>query len=181
MLELGKVWDFFNTKVGLLIVGFALTTGFGSLLTYQIERATLKHKLIFTQLHEDRGRAIRDLHERIVDVEQNLKNLYYKYRPVGIDPPDVNEETVVKSVRELRVQVEKARIYFSTGLSKTIDSVCTGFEDALRALEAAYIRKPPTGTQAPDFDQTTFLQHFDHSKKARVQLENEFRKLLGAI
>jgi hypothetical protein len=171
-----------NSAFVLLVVGFCLTGVLGAYLTSRIEQTTLEHRLRVSRLHEDRALAIRTLHDKLVDVETNLLNLFYNYRPIGVSPAFVEPKDVVLSVRDLRTTFEKSRIYFSIDLSARLDRVCKGFEDALRDLENAYVRRPPRLPvgEAPDFDQTKFMEHFGRSKTARSELEEEFRKILGA-
>ncbi len=176
------IWTFLNSKVGLLVMGFALTSLLGTFLTSRIEQAALEHQLKVSRLYEDRANAIRTLHDKLVDIESNLYNLYYNYRPIGISPAFVKPEDVVMSIRELRLTFEKSRIYFSSDLSAKLNAVCDGFEQAMRELETAFIKVTPNtaAARAPAFDQTRFSEYFYRSKEARGDLEEEFRGILGA-
>jgi hypothetical protein len=175
---LSGLWDFANSKVGLVLIGFLLTTVLGSLLAKRIERAAWEHKTRFSKLHEDRGRAIADIYNAIVEVQHNLRNMYYKYRPVGISPPSPREEDVLASIRTFRLLAEKSRIYFALELANTIDAVCGDFERAFRALESAYLFK---SSENPAFEDTDFMSHFERSNKVRAILEEEFRQILGVV
>ena len=51
------------------MTGFILTGVLGAVLTHQIERAALEHRIRFSQLHQDRGAAIKTIYQMIVEVE----------------------------------------------------------------------------------------------------------------
>jgi hypothetical protein len=149
----------------------------GRLPTKRIEQAAWEHKTRFSRLHEDRGRAIGNIYNAIVHVQNNLRNIHFKYRPVGMNPPVPKEEDVLASIRNFRLLVEKSRIYFTMALANTIDAVCDDFEAAFRVLESEYIMKQ---FETPAFEETNFMSHFERSDGVRARLEEEFRKLLGA-
>ncbi len=169
--------QFFNSNAGLLVLGFALTTVAGSLIVDRIQRRSKEHETRYQRLHEDRAAAIRDLRDDIIDAEQGLSALFWKFRPIGIDPPDVDEHQLLKQVRSLVVKCEKYQIYFSPVLATEIMELCRSLESAFHTLETALM--VTQDDQAPDFEETEFRKLMDDSQATRAKLEVEFRRLIG--
>lgn len=180
-----KIWEFINSKLGLLLLAFILTTVVGSYLVQIFQRTSRIQELRFTHLHEKRVQAIKDLVEWNVKVENSLLNWYYTYRPVGKAPPEVKAEDVVIQVRDFRMLFEKNRIYFSLELCDIVDSLCNKFEEASSVLQNAELlsesgaRPGDPAFISPPFEETPFLQIRGQAKAVRERLEEEFRKLLG--
>lgn len=174
-----KIWEFINSKLGLLLLAFVLTTVVGSYLVQIFQRTSRLQELRFTHLHEKRVQAIKDLVEWNVKVENSLLNWYYTYRPIGITPPKVKAEDVVIQVRDFRMLFEKNRIYFSSELCDIVDSLCNKFEEASIVLQNAELLSGDPAFRSPPFEETPFLQIQDQAKAVRERLEEEFRKLLG--
>ena len=65
------------------IIVFVIKGVIGNKITKDLER----FKIQFSKLHEDQASAIRELFEMIVEVEEDINNLYYKYMPIGLAPP----------------------------------------------------------------------------------------------
>ena len=102
------------------IIVFAIKTMIGN----QIAKDLAKFKIRFSKLHEEQARAIRDLYGAIADVEEDANNLYYKYMPVGLDPPDVDEIEVIRRMRHLQLLFSKSRIYLDEETTDAVRRVC---------------------------------------------------------
>lgn len=169
-------WEFINSPVGLLLWGFVLTTVVGTFLATWYQSGRKKQEIRFAQLHQDRLKAIRDLHFRTVDVETSLFNLLYKWRPVGLFPPDVDPKMVDQDITEFRKISEKYKIYFNLQTRELIDSLCEIFEATWRNMQTAIQR---ANEQAPDFDEEAHKGVHMRSQELREKLREEFRKILG--
>jgi hypothetical protein len=170
------LWQFLNSPVGLLLCGFVLTTVVGKFLATWYQSASKKQEIRFVQLHQDRLKAIRELHFRTVDVETALFDLLYKWRPIGLYPPEVDPKIVDHDVREFRKISEKYKIYFNLEICGLIDSLCKTFESTWRNMEGAIQN---AHGQAPEFDEDAHKGVHISSHELREKLRKEFRKILG--
>lgn len=83
-----QIWSHLNEPFSLIFFGFIFTTLAGTIITARYQRATYRLETRFSQLHKDRAEAIKLLYDLIIDVEEALFNLLYKWRPVGLYPPE---------------------------------------------------------------------------------------------
>lgn len=174
-----QIWTILNSPLLLLLFGFLFTTLAGTIITARYERATHRHDTRFTKLHEERARAIRALHEKIVDVEEVLFDLLYKWRPVGLYPPDVKPEDAANMVRELRRLSEKSAIYFNKERYAVIEELCSTFESTWGNMEQAIMMAPDPESEPPRFDEPAWEGVHIYSREVRAKLQDEFRTVLG--
>ena len=175
-----QIWNILNSSLFLLLFGFLFTTVAGTIITARYQRATHKQETRFARLHEERARAIRALHELIVDVERALFDLLYKWRPIGLFPPEVEPKDVANKVRELRRLSDKSAIYFSKDRYALIEALCRTFESTWSNMEQAIMMTPDREKEAPGFDEQAWEGVHIHSRKVRAELQEEFRNILGA-
>lgn len=179
MQELEQIWNILNSPLFLLLFGFLFTTVAGTIITARYQRATHRQETRFTKLHEERARAIRALHEQIVDVEEILFDLLYKWRPIGLFPPQVDTKDVANKVRDLRRLSEKSAIYFKKDRYAVIDELCSTFESTWRNMEQAIMMAPDPEKEAPSFDEQAWEGVHINSREVRAKLQEEFRTILG--
>ncbi|MFQ5356739.1 MAG: hypothetical protein ACE5DY_09705, partial [Mariprofundaceae bacterium] len=74
------------------IIVFTIKTFIGNQISKDLER----FKVRFSRLHEEQASVIRDLYGAIVEIEDDIVNLLYKYKPIGLDPPDIEEIDVIR-------------------------------------------------------------------------------------
>ncbi len=174
------MWTILNSPIFLLLLGFLFTTVAGTIITARYQRATYKQETRFARLHEERASAIRDLYAHIVDVEWALNSLLYKWRPVGLFPPNIEPADVSTRIRELRRLSEKAAIYFNKELYKLIESLCDTLDGTWRNMEQAIMRISDPEHEVPDFDDEAWRGVHVTSREVRERLQAEFRSILGA-
>jgi hypothetical protein len=179
MQEFEQMWEILNSPLFLLLFGFLFTTVAGTIITARYKRATHKQETRFTKLHEERARAIQALHEQIVDVEEVLFDLLYKWRPIGLFPPQVDPKDAANKVRELRRLSEKSAIYFRQDGYAVIDELCSTFETTWRNMEQAIMVASDPEREAPSFDEQAVEGVHITSREVRAKLQEEFRIILG--
>ena len=172
-MEMRRFWDFLNSKLILLLLGFLLTTIVGSYLTGKFQLESRLYELRFNDLHQVRVSVIRKIYEKIVDVEDILETWHWQKRPVGLVHPFTTPKEAITTVRELRTFFEKNRINLSANLCKQIDSLCNVFEDKMRALETEEMFKQMS------VEQKEYEQIQMQIELLKKSLEDEFRKILG--
>ncbi len=115
--------------------------------------------------------------------QPQANNLYYKYMPIGLDPPDVDEIEVIRRMRNLQLLFSKSRIYLDDQTCNAVQSVCEHLNSAVSSLEQRRIfLDPDTGDQPDingDLEMTAFEEIKNHVPEAKAVLEGEFRRLLG--
>ncbi len=174
----GRLWDFLNTDLGRLVVGFVLTTLAGTILTTWYKRESKKHEVRFVQLHEERAEAIKILHDLTVDIERAFFDLKYSWMPKGLHPQEIETEEVNDKVREFRNLTDKYKVYFTEDLCKLTDSLAGAYESTWGEMENAIIVAGENGT--PTFDLEKELKDKAEIRDAvKAELQAEFRKILG--
>ena len=150
----------------------------------QISKDLTKFKVRFSKLHEEQARAIRDLYGAIAEIEDDINNLYYKYMPIGLDPPDIDEIEVIRRMRNLQLLFSKSRIYLDDQTCDAVRRVCDHLSSAVASLEQRRMfLDPDTGDQTNlngDIEMSAFEEIKDHVPEAKAVLEGEFRRLLGS-
>ena len=155
----------------------------------RLQRSAREQEIRFERLHEERAAAIGSLHDKLLDVETDLYNLLYNWRPIGILPPQVKPEDVIVAVRNFRKEAEKSKVYFDAELCSVLDSVCRTLESTLKSMEQAMMRAGYPfekgegdlwkGT-APEFREKAWEGVHIKTSEVRKQLRSKFRKLLSA-
>jgi len=176
---LNQFWDHLNSPFSLIIFGFIFTTVAGTIITARYQRATYKQETRFSQLHKDRAEAIRSLYELIIDVDEALFNLLYKWRPVGLYPPAIEPEDVANIIREFHRQYEKSTIYFTQDTCSLFESMHEKYNSTWGSMEQVIMMTSDPEEQPPQFDETAWDGVHIHSRNIRKKLQEEFRDIFG--
>jgi len=193
---LAGLWELINSPLMLLIIGFILTTILGQIVANMLKKSSLEREIELktlarneevrlVRLHEDRAETIKLLHDKLIDVERNLFNLLYNWRPVGLVPEFVKPEDVIHEVREYRKEVERSKIYFDEKLGSVIDDACRKLESTMSELENSIIISgysigdEQVQGMPPEFADKAWEDVHIHLDEAREELRDNFRDLLG--
>lgn len=171
-----QLWSFLNSPVGLLLIGFVFTTVVGKFLATWYQSASKKQEIRFVQLHQDRLRAMKDLHDRTVDLKKALFRLLYKGRPIEPDTQPLSTREIWGMLHEFHDVTEKNKIYFNKEICTLIDSLLKTFESTLRSMERA---NPDAQEQPPNFDEEAYKGVHQYSDELLSKLRNEFREIMG--
>lgn len=162
------------------IIVFTIKTIIGN----QISKDLEKFKVRFSRLHEEQAGVIRDLYGAIVEIEDDIVNLLYKYRPIGLDPPDIEEIDVIRRMRNLQLLFSKSRIYLDDQTCAAVQRVCDHLSSALGPLEQRRMFLESGSDDQSDMSYELEGHVFDELQAqipdAKTALEREFRRLLGA-
>ena len=180
--------DLYLKLTGLIVAAIA---GIGGIFVFvikgiigkQISKDLEKFKVRFSRLHEEQARAIRDLYGSIVEVEEDVVNLYYKYMPIGLNPPYVDEVEVIKRMRNLQLMFIKSRIYLDDKTTAAVSRVCNHLSAAVSSLEQRrmFLDSDPDGQSGvnDDLEMAAFQEIKEQVPEAKEVLEKEFKRLLG--
>lgn len=136
----------------------------------------------FSQLVETRAAQIQEFYRKLTETEGLLEDWYYKYMPVGIDPPDVDPAEVVRRVRDLEETAKRQRLLFRAETRELIDSLCEELSGVSRTLEW---REMTRGEQVDVSEEDIEREHEALLRLTgtipdiRERLEREFQHLLG--
>lgn len=163
------------------IIVFVIKGVIGNKITKDLER----FKIQFSKLHEDQARAIRELFEMIIEIDDDTRNLYYKYMPIGLAPPEVDEIEVIKRMRQLELQSRKSRIYLDAETNKAVENFCSYLSSAISILEQRkmLMDSSPDGQPDGNFEKEVgaLQEIMDNVPKAKEVLEKDFKRLLGNV
>lgn len=138
----------------------------------------------FSRLHEEQAGAIRDLYGAIAEVEDDIVNLYYKYRPIGLDPPNIEEVEVIRRMRNLHLLLSKTRIYLDDQICDAVRRVCDHLSSVVASLEQRRMFLEAGSDNQSDINYDLEMGVFDEIQaqipEAKATLEKEFRRLLGS-
>ena len=132
---------------------------------------------------ESRNRDIPLLYNKLLEAEDDVGDLYYLHKPVGVAPRVVDPAAVLQTVRELRDLVNRTSIYFPTTLSSMLDQFSSDLSSVARALETREILLQ-SGVSGSD-DRIVEIDHDvvpsigTHVPELKAAIEREFKKLLG--
>ena len=136
-----------------------------------------------TRLAEARAERIQAFYSMLRRTQGLLTDLSYVYRPVGVDPPEVDLHAAIQQMRELESTAKEQQIYFSEDLSATIQNLCEALSEAVRALEnrEILIQSHGHGTEEQDeVEQEAFRILQTVVPELMDTLDREFRHLLGS-
>lgn len=180
--------DLFLKLAGLVLGAVA---GLGGILVFivkavignRISRDLEKFKVRFSSLYEEQGRAIRDLYGAVAETEDDINNLLYKYKPIGLDPPRVDEVDVIRRMRNLQLLFSKSRIYLDDQTCASLRGVCGHLSSAVGLLEKRRMFLDYGPGDRADINDEVEMDAFEEIKtrtpEAKAVLEREFRRLLG--
>lgn len=178
-----------GTLLGLVV---AAITGIGGLFVFvakgtinnQLSESLERFRVRFTKLHERQAEVVEKLYSAIVELEDDATDLYYKYMPVGLDPPEVDEVEVIRRMRDLQREFKKSRIYLDEDVCDALQKVCDHLESGLRALERRRMAFNAGAGGSDEDVQEMEMRAFEEIRaavpQAKSRLEAQFRKLLGA-
>ena len=154
-----------------------------------LEKESFEHQVRFGKLHEERARAIQELHNITIPIEDGLRELYNKYYPIGDYEPEVDEKEVTGKIVEFRDLFKKYRIYFGKELIEIIESLTRKYAEAERVLRNQSVRIKISNGELnqnevipplPDpEEEKPYLLVETESNIVRDKLEDEFRNILG--
>jgi hypothetical protein len=163
------------------IIVFVIKGVIGNKITKDLER----FKIQFSKLHQDQAVAIRELFELIVDMEEDVNNLYYKYMPIGLNPPTVDEIEVINRMCKLDSLYRKSRIYLDQKTNQAVGDLCSHLSTGISYLEQRkmLMDSDPEGqsTQNENVEMEAFQEIKENVPKAKEVLEQEFKRLLGNV
>lgn len=182
-----------DSEVLAKLVGLAVAAvaGVGGLLVFvaktaisnQISKDLERFRIRFTKLHEQQADVIQKLYSAVVELEEDATNLYYKYMPVGLDPPEVDETQVIRRMRDLQSEVRKSRIYLDDDTCRALENVSERLSSGLAALEQRRIafNSGASGSDdgVSDLEIAAFKEIRGAVPDAKNRLEAQFRRLLG--
>jgi hypothetical protein len=113
----------------------------------------------------------------MVDVKDQLSACLYRHMPIGLAPPEVNEQEFISQVREIDRRSQKARIYLDDETNTFLESTVSALNETMFALEQ---RDLMPDDEAKWNLQDKALAGLDAFSEALNQLEQEIRQILGA-
>ena len=169
-----QLWKLLNSGIGLLISGFVLTTLAGTYLTTWYKRESKKHEVRFIQLHEDRAKAIKKLHDKAIEVEKALKDRQIAY--VWEQSNGITSQEVWEKIQEFDAIFGEHKIYFSNELCNLIDKISgkltlSWFDVLLKTSGSESVSESPL---------SIFVGEMSRDLNILIEsLRHEFRIILG--
>lgn len=102
-----------------------------------MDRIAIEHQIRYSKLHEERGQIIKELYQKLYELEKSLGSLTTMFQgPEWITETEREEDSRDK-LESLLERIELNRIYFSNGLCKTIDDLLKKAWEIINEMHAA--------------------------------------------
>lgn len=152
-----------------------------------LEKIAIEHSIRFQKLHSERAEAIKDLYQKLVDLDLSLNSVLKGFHHAG--EPAIEEKIKVLSQRhnDLYYFYLPKKIYFETDVCKLMDTIIDTSRDIF--IDVTTYPIDPKDIQYK-FDRELLLERHNYWKKAREthqneitqlrqRLEDKFRNILG--
>ncbi|MHC4556172.1 MAG: hypothetical protein ACYTFW_04540 [Planctomycetota bacterium] len=175
-----NIWERLFGKLGLWVIPLMILAWVAQqAFQHRLEEDQIK----LTTLTEKRAGEIQNLYSNLTEAEKLMNDLYYLYKPIGIDPPQIDPVEAVRRIRELNDLAAKQRIFYPKDIQSLIDSMCSGLLKVAHRLEERemLLRKGERGSEREaELEQQAWEELKIKIPQIRKELESGFRHLLGA-
>ncbi len=152
-----------------------------------LEKISVEHSVRFQQLHSDRAQAIKELYEKIVELDLSLKLVLKAFHLITEDPLEKKITRVADAHNDLYKLYLPKKIFFKKTTCSIIDSIIDNSKDIF--IDITTYPVDPRDNEYK-YDQSLLKERHEFWEKARNThgeeitklkegLEDEFREMLG--
>lgn len=152
-----------------------------------LERIATEHSIRFQHLHSERATVVKDLYEKLVNLDESLYSTLRRFQAVGEADLEEKVGALGGNFNELRNYYLPKRIFLEESLCELIDKILDSAKDIFYDITTYAIN---TGDHSYRYDRELLEERHQFWKKARgihenevsklkKNLENKFRNILG--
>jgi hypothetical protein len=145
----------------------------------------LEHQIKYTKLHEERASSIKNIYSLLIELQTKLSALTTLFQGPEWTQDRKKESDARESLDSLKNYFLLNRIYFKQSLCDQIDEILNLswsiiVDMSVNKSKASYHETGPEAVQALKEWQEIDRRVTKEINSARLNLENEFRKLIGS-
>lgn len=149
-----------------------------------LKRIELEHQIKYSRLHEERAQTIKKLYSLIIDLQEKLSYMTSMFQGPEWTKDNEREEKARESLDNFKKYFLENRIYFSLDLCNKIDEI---LNLSLEIIVEMSVTKTSADYDSTGSDRANSLKEWRKQNEkvtkeinaARLELEKEFRKLIG--
>lgn len=154
---------------------------------YETQLENEKSMVVYSRLHSDRAKVIRELYVLLVDAVNSLISLAKPLQLAGEPKKEEKFKIVVDKYNEFLKYYEHNKIFFSSQLCIMVDDIINKLRDPILDYETFY----PAWKESVEVDDRKNAHDFhkeltkawgkikDDIPPVKEKLENEFRSIIG--
>ncbi|MDB4984106.1 MAG: hypothetical protein JWM20_285 [Patescibacteria group bacterium] len=143
-----------------------------------LEKENEKFRITYEKLHAERADVIKNIYKKIATTHDSLLSVTSPLQLNGEDPISAKRAVFVKNANDLLVYFDENKIFFSKSLESKIDSLNTDFKLVWNKWASSQGGYTGNGHDIDKWHEA-WAHAKNESSKVRVEIEDEFRQLIG--